>query len=359
MRRRTIAFALLTLALTTAAVGYPGPSPARALPRGDWWRARSMQALAVFRAADHGRHQAFDYGMAAGAAGSLYGWTDPRTGTLLTELLATRNPDGGFGLGRAFDAFQDGSVNPPTTTYMVTLAGHVGPTLLAAFRAGAVPRAEVQRIVDLLLRAPRVPVGRGQCVAYSARPGDTAGCVHNVNAGVGWFLQDVAAAGFRGAGLHRLITDITAQELAAYRAAAHWWPYAGDGADQDADHNSYSAESMYRLAYRVGREAAYRHLVTAYADNEVAPIAHVRLVSLPGGPGSMSPGHPGVTLWCELGDRWHAESDAYLAGVDGTRAAQFAYYAARNAAACGPGGPDQSSSQGTVAHAEVSTSARR
>jgi len=283
--------------------------------------------------------------MAAGASGMLSGWGHATTGQLLTRLLATRNPDGGYGLGRPYDAFADGTVNGADTTYTVTLAGHVGPTLLAAYRGGApaVARSDVQAVINLLMAAPRITVPRGQCVAYSlesadAPPAGGMGWVHNVNSGVAWFLHECNAAGFGATGMQRLITDIGIAEMLAYVESGQWWPYLDNGplAAQDPDHNSYMAEAMYRLAYWVGREVAYSQMVYPTPagvpgnSNQQDPIVHTRLTSLPGGPGSWSRTAPGVTLWAELGDAWKTEQDTYLAGLTGDRAAQFAYYAARN-----------------------------
>lgn len=305
--------------------------------RSDWWRSRAITALDRFTAADTGAGTSFGYGMAAGAAGMLYGWPNTVTRGLLLKLLGTRNPDGGYGLGRPYDAFADGTVNPPDTTYTVTLAGHVGPTLLAAYKGGSgiVARQDVQDVVNLLVSTQRVPVPRGECVAYSRSPNDAAGWVHNVNAGVGWFLSDVNGAGFGATGMQRLITNITIAEQVAYREAEYWWPYLDDGPDQDADHNSYQAEAAYRLFYWPGREVAYRMMTAAWSDNAQGPIVHTRLAGLPGGNGSWSRTVPGLTLWLDLFDQygWHTEQDDYLAGLTGERAAQFAYYAARAALA--------------------------
>lgn len=304
--------------------------------RSNWWRDRAVAALNIFAGADTGVGTSFGYSMAAGAAGMLNGWGHPYTTATLTKLLDTRNPDGGYGLGVPYDALGDGTVNSADTTYSVTLAGHVGPTLLAAYRGGStvVARVDVQDVIDLLVTAPRVPVARGQCVAYSFAPADAAGQVHNVNAGAAWFLADANAAGFGATGLQKLITDITIAELVAYREAEFWWPYLDDGpsAGQDPDHNSYQAESMYRLAYWVGREVAYRQMTPGLSPpgNAMDPIAHTRLAGLPGGPGSWSRTTAGVTLWAELSDQWRDEQDAYLAAITAPdRAAQFAYYAAR------------------------------
>jgi hypothetical protein len=335
MRRRPIAL-LLAAAVIAAAFVFPGTG-ASASARGDWWRSRAVTAVNRFATLDDDAEQASTYADAANAAALLYGWPSAAAQSYLAKLRATRAADGGYGIGRPWDAFQDGTVNPADTTYTVTLAG-VGSVLLAAYRAGAVPRAEVQQVVAAMMAIPRVSVPRGDCVAYSETAADAAaGCVHNVNAGVAAFLSAANGQGFGATGLQKLITGITIAELVAYHEDTFWWSYIDDGpvGAQDPDHNSYSAESMYGLAYWVGREVAYRQMTTAPGVNAQDPIAHGRLTGLPGGPGSWSGTSTTVTLWCVLGDTWRAEQDAYLAGItDAGRAAQVAAYAARNSRAC-------------------------
>lgn len=321
----------------TAAFVFVGSGGASASTRGDGWKTRAVTAISKFRAVDDGKQGAFAYAYMAGATGRVYGWSHTWTTNYLNTVYALANPNGGYGLNRPYDAFNDGSVNPSTATYTVTLADHVGPILLAGYQAGVVPRDKVQSIVDLLMTTPRVPVPVGQCVAYSrqtvdAQPGY---CVHNVNAGVAAFLSDAAAAGIGATGQAKLIADITQHEVGAYRPARAWWPYIADGADQDTDHDSYSADSMYRLAYWIGRESVYQHMANVNADNAASPLAHMRLTSMPGGNSSMA--RTGGTLWCEMGDKWTAEANAFIANpppAAGTRLAQAAYFSARNAAAC-------------------------
>jgi hypothetical protein len=348
MRRNTIpvsaAIAVAAMLIGSAiAIATTPETDDLASERGDWWRGQATTALAGFLAEDTGDGDAFTYGMATGAAAQLYGWTDPRTVLMLSRLRAEKLPGGGYGLGRPYDAFADGTVNPATTQYAVTLAGHVGPTLLAGYRAGAIPRAEVQDIVARLVAFPRVAVDRGQCVAYSDSPNDNPpanpaypiGCVHNVSVAVGWFLSEANAAGFGATGMQRLITDITLTETVAYRENDLQWPYIDQGPFLDADHDSAEAEAMYRLAYWIGREVAYRWMNGPITTGEPkGPIVHTRIAGMPGGNGSWSRTSPGVTLWCEMSDRWRDEQGTYRASQDGAALAQFAYYAARAYRSC-------------------------
>lgn len=332
--RRAAAWFLTAAVAITAAVAVPGP--AAASDRSDAWASRARMAITQFR--DNGAQRAYTYAAMAEAYGRLTGWGSDKTAGYLATVYALQQTDGGWGIGEAYDAFGDGSVNPADTTYTVTLADHIGPALLAGYQAGVVPRARVQQIVDQLVALPRIPVTVGQCVAYSDQPADgKAGmCVHNVNAGVGSYLQRAAAAEITAPGVPQLVADITAQEQAAYQQApVSWWPYSTGGpALQDADHEAYSAQSMALLSPAVGREAGMTVMATAFPDEpDTAPLAHMRLTSTPG---------PG---WCEAGDRWLREAYDYvlpplIAGrwrpppPPAMRMAQAALFSARNAAAC-------------------------
>lgn len=325
--------ACLTSAVAAAAVLFP--APASASTRGDAWHLRAVTAHKLFR--DGGSERVYAYAAMAEASGRLYGWTHSYTSMYLGEVYARRNPDGGWGIGEAYDAFNDGSTNPADTTYAVTLADHVGPTLLAGYQAGVVARADVQGIVDMLMTMPRVPVAQGQCVAYSTQAADAQPgyCVHNVNAGVAYFLGRAAAAGVTAPGGEQLAADITVQEVAAYQPApVAWWPYLdGSPTLQDADHEAYSAQSMHALAEPVGSEAATEVMTHAYPDQDTSPLAHMRLTSTPG------------TGWCELGDQWLQEASDYILPPQTSpwfrpppppalRLAQAAMFSARAAEAC-------------------------
>lgn len=329
-------FKNLAILVSTSLLLTQVPSSANADSiRSETWRSLSITALNKFATLDNGSNQSvMAYAYAAGASARLYGWRDSRTIRWLNEVYERTNPDGGWGLNRSYDAFGDGSTNPASTTYTITLAGHVGPVLLEGYRAGVVPRTKVQTIVNLLMTTRRIDTAAGSCIAYSraladARPGY---CVHNVNAAAGWFLQETVAVGIGASGLQKLVVNITRREVSIYNAATMWWPYRDTTALGDTDHNSVSAEAIYRLAYPIGREVAYNHLTNLIAST--APLAHMRLIGLPGGPGSMS---GSTTLWCVLGDRWIAEASAFIANPPdpaGNRLAQAAWYATANMKQC-------------------------
>jgi hypothetical protein len=334
--RRLVAI-LATVALAAVFL-CPPPATADDPPtRSDLWAAIAARALGRLVALDTGPAlpaSTLAYAAQATAWASPSGWADPAAGALLTRLYAAANPDGGYGLGVAYDAFQDGSTNPASTSYTVTMSGYVGPVLLDGLRAGVVPRAKVQTVFDLVATTPRIDTSAGRCVAYSRAAADAATgyCVHNVNASAAAFLMDAGRDGF--AVPWWLVQGIAKRELSAYNATTRFWPYRDSPAvQQDADHNSYSTESMYTLAYPVAYSAAYVALTATPDGDPQTPVVYMRLAGLPAAPTAMS---GPTTIWCLLGDTWIDDVDAWVTTnwSDTGRLAQAAYYTARAARAC-------------------------
>lgn len=331
IRRRLLA--AFSAAVLSAAFLCPPPAAGQAdLTRSQRWEAIAQRALdRLDTVAVGGTQRAFTLGFAAQSHAWLgeQGWHGPDAQQYLDRLYAVRNPDGGWGLGYSYDAHGDGTVNPATTTYVVTLADHVGRPLLDAYRAGVVPQADVQKVIDLITTAPRIDTAAGRCLAYSRDPDDAKPglCVHNVNAGAAAFLLEAGAAGF--AVPWWLVAGISKRTASQYNLTTRFTPYRDNTAPapDDPDHAGYTAESMLRLDPPIGYVAAYHLMVNDYSYAHT-PLAHARLTSAPPVPGGAS--------WCELGDRWTGELDAYLAAhwSDPVRLAQVAYYAARAARVC-------------------------
>lgn len=342
-----LALAAIMVALSVAASGCAPPGAVRPtaadLTRSEQWRAIAVQALDAYElTGPPPSFKPFIDSQAMLAIGRLYGWDDPRIQPLISDLMALRNPDGGWGIGVTRNGLSGTGVNPATTTYTVTLAGHVGPALLAANKAGVFnDPADIQVLKDvthLLMTTGQLNTTAGSCVAYSRSSYDLGGanlCVHNVNAGVADYLTQASAAGFGYTGLQKLVVAITRREVTTYNISWSNWSYReGQATVQDEDHGSYSAESMYFAAYPVGREAAYQLLAAAASDND-GRRAHMRIVGFPGGPGSQGLVNNTTTLWCEMGDAYLAEATAYVTSVtDAQSLSQAAALASKNATVC-------------------------
>lgn len=307
---------------TVAAV--PASAPAAAIPAriaDAEWDTRATEAINMTIDLDDGTETAFSYAFLAGAIGHRYGWTDPRVQTYLNKVYAQRLASGGYGLNYAWDAFQDGSVNPITTTYAITTTGQVGRVMLEGYRAGVVPREEIVRLVQATMSMPRSTVtGPGICLSYSSRATDMPYCVPNITASAGWFLYQAKLAGVYIPGQQRLIAGLAQRDASYYRGNG-FWPYMqGQTTDQDWNHNAVNAEAALSLSAPIGEEAVATMMSRT---NPPAWYDNLGKVAL-------------LPYSCGYADDLLDEFDAFLdnPGVVTQWAAQAAYWSARAAALC-------------------------
>jgi hypothetical protein len=213
-------------------------------------------------------------------SGQRFGWRDPRTQGWLDRLYTKKNGDGGYGLGYAFDAYQDGTVNPPDTTYTITVAWHVGRVLIAGYDGGGVPAWQVRQAADVLLDLPTA--AGGQCPAYSANANDAGqACVWNVSAAAAWFLDQADRRGLGPAGRHgALVAAVrawTAHLAASYRPDLNAWTYQeGAAAPLDSWHNAPVVEAMLSLDPGLGAQALaghFRRWPAEGGDADLVPFA--------------------------------------------------------------------------------------
>lgn len=247
----------------------------------DAWRERATAAIALAESKPQ-NGSAFYHAFLAGALAELHGWADPRVRTHLDRVYAQRLASGGYGLPYAWDAFQDGTTNPATTTYAITVTGQVGRVLLDGYRAGAVPRAEIERLVDATVRMPRIADGRpGICVSYSSTANDTRPgyCVYNIVASAGKFLADARAAGVVRPGQDALIAGVTQRDAYGYRTGTGLWPYL-DGSTRvnDWNHNAINVEAELTLSPGIGREALARQMSWTSPPRWYDPLGQVALL---------------------------------------------------------------------------------
>ncbi|MBJ2120960.1 hypothetical protein I6N91_08225 [Arthrobacter sp. MSA 4-2] len=210
-------------------------------------------------------YASWTYAYQARMAAEYRGWQHPTTQQYLAKVYSLNKADGGYGMGKSWDAFGDGSVNPASTTYTVSTADHVGEVLLAGHLAGAVPKEELVAVVDSLLSTPIDDTPNGRCMAYSKSPSDrpsTAGCVVNVSLGAAAFLNKVADSGVldddppRLAHTYRVVSQLKWLGINTYNETLGGWAYLylpsgkppfGRLPVQDANHNAYTFESAITL----------------------------------------------------------------------------------------------------------------
>ncbi|NNM46406.1 cell wall-binding repeat-containing protein [Knoellia koreensis] len=218
------------------------------------WLQLSLDLLRRQQDLPAGAYTAHDAAYQAATLGTLYGWQEPEVQAQLTRMRSVRKPDGTYGMERAWDAFGDGSVNPASTGYLVTMTDHVGIGMLAGLRAGAVQADEVGSLVDLVLAWPRV-TGDEDCLAYSNAPSDRRTCVYNVNSAAAWFLQSAWDAGVRRPGQQELAQRLYQHDLKVYFDG--WWPYSAltPTRRQDWNHNAASIDFQFQLDVVAGQRS--------------------------------------------------------------------------------------------------------
>ncbi|RJU02956.1 hypothetical protein D6T65_02275 [Arthrobacter frigidicola] len=242
------------------------PTPTEAGSRSGWNSiARDMFNRMESDPDGQEEYASWTYAYQARMAAEYYGWKDPRTQQYLAKVYSLNKADGGYGLGKSWDAFGDGSVNPASTTYTVSTADHVGEVLLAGHLAGAVPKEKLVEAVDSLLSTPIDDTPNGRCMAYSKSASDrasTAGCVVNVSLGAAAFLSKVADSGVldddspRLAQAYRVVSQLKWLGINTYNETLGGWAYLylpsgkppfGRLPVQDANHNAYTFESAITL----------------------------------------------------------------------------------------------------------------
>lgn len=235
--------------------------PPEAVRRG-WWRELALEGLARARqtASPTDRPQArLVYALAVAL---IEGWKLP-DGTPNPEVLAildgawddrytdTNGRLLGWGLGYAWDAFNDGTTNPADTSYAITTSGHVGGVMVEAYSAGVFPLLRIAEIVDCILNWPSSSDGRGP--AYSRAAADIAKpVVWNIGAAHASLLRTCRGV-VDTARQARIDTTAGAwlnQLKAAYQPALSGgggWPYqAGGTTRQDGGHNALCSRAAYQ-----------------------------------------------------------------------------------------------------------------
>lgn len=276
--RRTKETNLVNRIVATLAAGFLVTGCAVETPPPTAAAINADEAIAAFVRDDPGSLGVHAYAWVAQAIAYRSGWDDPRVAHYLAEVFRQQNPDGGYGLEFAWDAFQDGTVNPADTTYAITLSDHVGPVFLNGWRAGVLEGWRVQQVVDLLLTFPRVRVPAGICVAYSTTAPDQELCVDNINTSAAWFLVEADRAGFDVPGLADVVDGVVDYERSAL-IDGEWWPYMSSTADtrQDWQHQATMVENMLTLDPEVGFRTLTAMTIERTAPTGWEQLAQIRL----------------------------------------------------------------------------------
>jgi hypothetical protein len=334
MRKPLVLAALLAVACTgTAADSQPAEAGRAAAPPTSWGQ-RADALIDRAMAADQSDGSTLGDSMLAVALLLERGPDDVATSHYLQRLLSHQHPSGGFGTDTPWDTWSDGSVNPASTDYTVSIAGHAWPALRDAIAAG-VEYADVlsaaERAITRLWEIPYIPVKPGVCLSYSAHSNDLAGyCVHNINAGAAAALVEAWSMGVGPQDPSWLTAGVTQTTAAFANRKYRGHTYStGSGSIQDPAHNAYTIESLHTLAPGLADNFALYNLQgqPTHVGNPHWGLAHVDLAALAG------------RKYCEYLDDWAGEFDAAAATLgsasfDFDLLAQYAEKAATAAEVC-------------------------
>jgi hypothetical protein len=311
LRLAVLTAVVVSIGIPAQAAELPGPMHRRPTVTAASWAQRADQAIEAAESSDPGP-SAFQAAWLASAIAHRKGWEDPQALHYLHEALSQQQPSGGYGLPYAWDAFSDGTVNPASTTYTVSL-WQVGDVALEAYQAGAVPESAVSSILDALFAQPRIKTAAGYAVAYSNAMGDVKrGYVtHNVNAAAALLAYKITKAGIYGHHSPAVSADfvrvLVREEEATYVASSHDWRYADYRTRaNDASHNAVDITAMMTLSPGIGRSAVKWTMTHALAD-PTGFAAHAWLAQFD----------------CADSAQWLSEYDA---GIASPRFATFNYY---------------------------------
>lgn len=248
------------------------------------WDGLARQMLVKLQTDSSYAKTAFNLSWRAQLHAHYYGWNSQPVKDLLNQIEAYKKSDGGYGFSYAWDAFQDKTTNPASTTYTVTVADHVGPTLIEGWKNGVVPASKITSTVDSLLKMPVQSTPNGYCMAYSNSGHDlpnNVGCVVNVSIGAAAYLQNVLDSGVLADDVARtqqvqvLIAKLKPLGMNTYNEAKGGWAYNYKNGSpvghipQDWNHNAYTFDSMITLYGQAQMQTGINNVLrtATYLDN--------------------------------------------------------------------------------------------
>lgn len=215
---------------------------------GRQWQIRGNARYGRAKVLDDGKQRPDFYARMALTRALHAGWADRDARAYLDKALAAEiGTTGGFGIGSAWDAMADGTVNPADAAYTVTITEHIGQTVLSAYQSGVVGADLIERMIAKVQSIGTVSRDP-DCIAYSDNVNDTAAglCVYNINTSAGAFLLRAQRLGFDvdGDKAQRMISH----SIVAHDSSRRQWRYASNGAKwNDSDHNAFQAVTLHDI----------------------------------------------------------------------------------------------------------------
>lgn len=178
----------------------------------------------------------------------INGWDDSKTTKLLNQsykIIDTHS----YGIEKEWDAFGDGSINPITTNYTITITDHVGLVLLEGYKKNKVPFNKIENLYNVIAKIPKADtISNGICYSYSDSPFDKIGCVHNVNISMAYFFYQLKKIKFKSKDISKKLDSIIFREnnsYISYKKNYLYWD--GNKRLTDQNHLAFQAWCMIQL----------------------------------------------------------------------------------------------------------------
>lgn len=154
----------------------------------------------------------------------------------------------GYGLGFAWDAFQDGTVNDVSTNYSITITEHMLP-LIYGYEHKVVDKARIIHMIEAYKKFPLADsLANGDCIAYSDHKNDIVGCVHNTNISCAKFIERIKRLGMADRELKKQQKRIIQREISSFVVKdTNYYYWDKDSIPCDQNHIANSALQMYDL----------------------------------------------------------------------------------------------------------------
>jgi hypothetical protein len=178
---------------------------------------------------------------------TIHGY-DSKEASIYLKICEDNIDSLGYGLGYAWDAFQDGTVNDKTTNYSVTITEHMLP-LIYGYENKVVSKARILHMVEAYKKFPLADThSNGDCIAYSDHRNDIVGCVHNTNISCAKFIERIKRLGMADKELKKQQKRIIQREITSFiikDTSYYYWDK--DSILCDQNHLASSALQMYDL----------------------------------------------------------------------------------------------------------------
>lgn len=178
---------------------------------------------------------------------TIHGYTSKEAMTYLKKCEG-KIDSFGYGLGFAWDAFQDGTVNDISTNYSITITEHMLP-LIYGYEHKVVDKARILNMITAYKKFPLADsLTNGDCIAYSDHKNDIVGCVHNTNISCAKFIERIKRLGLADRELKKQQKRIIQREINSFVVKdTNYYYWDKDSIPCDQNHIANSALQMYDL----------------------------------------------------------------------------------------------------------------